>query len=135
MRAIEINETGGPDVLRLVDRPAPEPRPTDLLVRLMAAGVNPVDTKLRRRGVLVPDGLPEVDLSFLGLITYIGVRDLERGFREIAPLAGHCQFGDCRHDQEPGCAVRAAVEDGRVHPDRFANFRHMAARLEATERR
>lgn len=60
MRAIEIQETGGPDVLRLVDRPAPEPGTTDLLVRLRAAGVNPVDTKLRRRGVLVPDGLPAV---------------------------------------------------------------------------
>lgn len=65
----------------------------------------------------------------------IGVTDLERGFREIAPLAGHCQFGNCRHDQEPGCAVRAAVEDGRIHPDRFANFRHMAERLEAADRR
>lgn len=61
MRAIEIRETGAPHVLQLVERPRPEPtRPTDLLVRLMAAGVNPVDTKLRSRGVLVPDGLPAV---------------------------------------------------------------------------
>lgn len=62
----------------------------------------------------------------------LGQSELERGFREIAPLAGHCQFANCRHDQEPGCAVRAAVDDGRIHPARFANFRHMAARIEST---
>jgi len=61
MRAIEMRETGGPQVLQLVERPRPEPtRPTALLVRLLAAGVNPVDTKLRNRGVLIPDGLPAV---------------------------------------------------------------------------
>ncbi|MCU0835573.1 MAG: zinc-dependent alcohol dehydrogenase family protein [Chromatiaceae bacterium] len=61
MRAIEIRETGAPHVLQLVERPRPEPtRPTELLVRLVAAGVNPVDTKLRSRGVLVPNGLPAV---------------------------------------------------------------------------
>jgi NADPH2:quinone reductase len=61
MKAIEMRETGGPDVLRLVDRPMPVLiEPADLLVRLEAAGVNPVDTKLRTRGVLVPDGLPAV---------------------------------------------------------------------------
>jgi NADPH:quinone reductase len=61
MRAIEIRETGGPAVLQAVERPTPTlSGPTDVLVRLMAAGVNPVDTKLRSRGPLVPDGLPMV---------------------------------------------------------------------------
>jgi NADPH2:quinone reductase len=61
MKAIEMRETGGPDVLQLVDRPVPEiTAPTDMLVRLAAAGVNPVDTKIRSRGVFVPDGLPAV---------------------------------------------------------------------------
>jgi len=61
MKAIEIRETGGPDVLQLVDLPMPLlTGATDLLVRLEAAGVNPIDTKLRTRGVLAPDGLPAV---------------------------------------------------------------------------
>lgn len=59
----------------------------------------------------------------------IGVPELERGFRELVPFLGHCQFGDCRHDREPGCAVKRAVTDGHVHPDRLANFRHLAANL------
>ena len=59
----------------------------------------------------------------------IGIRDLELGYRECRALAGGCQFGDCHHDQEPGCALKAAVSDGRVAPERLASFRHMAARL------
>jgi len=61
MRVIEMREIGGADILQLVDRPVPElTAPTDVLVRLKAAGVNPIDTKVRRGGVFVPDGLPAV---------------------------------------------------------------------------
>jgi NADPH2:quinone reductase len=61
MKAIEIRETGGPAVLQLVDRPCPDiGGPDDILVRLKAAGVNPVDTKIRKNGPLLPDGLPAV---------------------------------------------------------------------------
>jgi NADPH2:quinone reductase len=61
MRVIEMREAGGPAVLQLEERPRPEPiRPTEILVRLKAAGVNPVDTKIRQRGPLIPDGLPAV---------------------------------------------------------------------------
>jgi ribosome biogenesis GTPase len=68
----------------------------------------------------------------------LAIRDwsqLEKGFRDMAPLIGHCRFANCRHDQEPGCALKAAVEAGRLDPDRLANFRHMAARLEAESQR
>ena len=61
MKTIEMRETGGPEILTLADRAKPTlSAPTDLLVRLKAAGVNPVDTKIRSRGVFVPDGLPAV---------------------------------------------------------------------------
>ncbi len=61
MKAIEMRETGGPSVLQLVERPRPELTGTsDILVRLVAAGVNPVDAKIRARGPLIPDGLPAV---------------------------------------------------------------------------
>ncbi len=53
--------------------------------------------------------------------------DLERGFRDLAPFLGQCRFANCRHDQEPGCAVKAAVAAGQVHPARLATFRHLAA--------
>jgi NADPH:quinone reductase len=61
MKAIEIRETGGPSVLQLVERPRPElTGPEDMLVRLKAASVNPVDTKIRTNGPLLPAGLPAV---------------------------------------------------------------------------
>ncbi len=56
--------------------------------------------------------------------------ELERGFREFAPYLGRCRFADCRHDQEPECAIRGAVEAGKIHPDRLGNFLHMVAAAE-----
>ncbi|MFI6096580.1 NADP-dependent oxidoreductase [Lentzea sp. NPDC051213] len=50
MRAITQNEFGGPDVLTLTDLPKPTPIPTEVLVRVHAAGVNPVDWKTRGGG-------------------------------------------------------------------------------------
>lgn len=83
MRAIEVSETGGPGVLRLVERPAPAVTgPTDVLVRLTAAGVNPLDTKLRGRGPLLPDGLPMVPgCDGAGVVEAVGaeVRGLAPG--------------------------------------------------------
>ena len=45
--------------------------------------------------------------------------DVERAFGDILDLADTCRFRDCRHENEPGCAVRAAVADGRLPQARF----------------
>ena len=50
MRAIVVRETGGPDVLRLESVPDPTPGPGEVVVRLHAIGVNPVETYLRAGG-------------------------------------------------------------------------------------
>ncbi len=50
MRAIQLDEFGGPDALRLRDLPDPAPGHGEVLVRVLAAGVNPVDTKIRTDG-------------------------------------------------------------------------------------
>ncbi len=63
----------------------------------------------------------------------ISRRDLEHGFREIAPFMARCRFANCRHDQEPGCAVRKAVAAGEIDPRRLANFQHLAAQLGGAE--
>ena len=49
-------------------------------------------------------------------------RVLEHFFPELAPHLGACRFGDCRHDREPGCALRAAVANGTVGERRFASY-------------
>ena len=53
MQAISQDELGGPEVLKLVDLPIPEPGMGEILVRVHAAGVNPVDVKARQTGVFV----------------------------------------------------------------------------------
>ncbi|QYZ66241.1 MAG: alcohol dehydrogenase [Gammaproteobacteria bacterium (ex Lamellibrachia satsuma)] len=61
MKAVVMNEPGAPEVLSLQDLPEPERMTeTQLKVRIEAAGVNPIDTKLRGRGVFLPAGLPAV---------------------------------------------------------------------------
>lgn len=47
-------------------------------------------------------------------------------FREIRPIIGSCRFGmDCRHDEEPGCAVRQAVMQGEISPRRYQSYLHL----------
>jgi ribosome biogenesis GTPase len=57
----------------------------------------------------------------------------ERGFREtfddIEEIAAGCRFGDCRHEGEPGCAVREALESGTLDAERYANYRKMGAEM------
>ncbi len=48
---------------------------------------------------------------------------VERTFEEITALTGQCKFSDCSHEKEPGCAVRAALEAGKIEPGRFEAFR------------
>jgi ribosome biogenesis GTPase len=45
---------------------------------------------------------------------------LTEAFVEMRPMIGHCRFRDCRHDREPGCAIRAAVDEGRIAPQRLS---------------
>jgi len=50
---------------------------------------------------------------------------IAEAFVELRPLLGHCRFRDCHHDAEPGCAVQAAVSDGRVARHRIALLHDM----------
>jgi ribosome biogenesis GTPase len=71
-------------------------------------------------------------------IRSLAVFDLEPGeldgyFREIAPLVAECQFSDCTHRHEPRCAVRAAVEDGRVSTARYDSYLRLREEHEILE--
>ena len=47
---------------------------------------------------------------------------LQYCFREFVPCLGHCRFDDCTHRKEPGCAVRQALEEGKIHPSRYESY-------------
>ncbi len=52
-------------------------------------------------------------------------------FRALVPL---CQFSDCTHTHEPGCAIRQAVAEGRIHPERYASYVRMRLGEEGYQR-
>jgi ribosome biogenesis GTPase len=51
--------------------------------------------------------------------------ELDAYFRELAPLVEGCEFSDCTHEHEPGCAVRAAVEAGKIDVNRYESYLRM----------
>jgi ribosome biogenesis GTPase / thiamine phosphate phosphatase len=55
--------------------------------------------------------------------------NLDQCFPEFRPYLGHCKFDDCSHDHEPNCAVRSAVEAGKVSRDRFESYRKLRGEL------
>ena len=50
---------------------------------------------------------------------------LADGFAEFAPYAARCRYRDCAHTHEPGCAVKAAVDDGAIARSRYASYRKL----------
>ncbi|WP_417249689.1 ribosome small subunit-dependent GTPase A [Celeribacter sp.] len=46
-------------------------------------------------------------------------------FEDITDLAATCKFSDCKHDTEPGCAIKAAIEEGRLDPERVERWRKL----------
>ncbi|MBZ8181305.1 zinc-dependent alcohol dehydrogenase family protein [Oscillatoria salina] len=61
MKAIAMTTPGNPDVLQLQEMPTPQiKQPTQILVKLKAAGINPIDTKIRSRGTFYPEQMPAI---------------------------------------------------------------------------
>ncbi|GAC1307801.1 MAG: small ribosomal subunit biogenesis GTPase RsgA [Steroidobacteraceae bacterium] len=60
-------------------------------------------------------------------------RAAQRGFVEVLGHSGGCRFNDCRHMEEPGCAVRAAVAAGAIAPRRYESYRRLCRLYEKFE--
>ena len=58
---------------------------------------------------------------------------IERAFRDIFDVMDHCRFRDCKHEDEPGCAVRAAVQAGTLAPERLESMKRLVAEEAALE--
>ncbi len=58
---------------------------------------------------------------------------IERAFRDVFELMDHCRFRDCKHDDEPDCAVKAAVESGALDPKRLDSMKRLVAEEAALE--
>ena len=65
----------------------------------------------------------------------IGKEELDRYFEEFSPFIGRCYFQGCAHMAEPGCAVKDAVADGKIHPVRYDHYCYLYEELKDEERR
>lgn len=53
--------------------------------------------------------------------------EIDAYFPELRDLVPHCQFSDCAHIHEPGCAVLAASQAGKIHPERYESYLRLRA--------
>jgi ribosome biogenesis GTPase / thiamine phosphate phosphatase len=91
-------------------------------------------TTTHRELVPLPGGALLLDTPGMRELQLWGTDDgLERTFADVAALASACRFNDCAHESEPGCAVRAALDDGSLAADRWESYRKLQRELRALE--
>jgi ribosome biogenesis GTPase len=84
--------------------------------------------------VPLPDGGWLLDTPGLRAVTlWTSGHGIERAFRDVFDLADGCRFRDCKHLDEPGCAVNAAIDDGRLDRVRLDSMRRLVAEELALE--
>ena len=106
MRKITQRALGGPDVLELVEAPRPAPTPTEVLVRVTAAGVNPVDWKVRTRGGFLGEPPFTVGWDVAGVVDELGY-----GVTRFEP--GDRVFGMPRFPREAGAYAEYVTSPSR----------------------
>jgi ribosome biogenesis GTPase / thiamine phosphate phosphatase len=87
-------------------------------------------TTVRRELVLLPGGAILLDTPGMReLQLWADEGSLEDAFSDVIGLAAECRFSDCSHEQEPDCAVRAALADGTLPLERFESHRKLQREL------
>jgi NADPH:quinone reductase-like Zn-dependent oxidoreductase len=125
MRAIRQQTLGGPEVLELVEVPRPDPGPTEVLVRVAAAGVNPVDWKTRARGGVLGEPPFTVGWDVAGVVEEVG-----RGVTRFVP--GDRVFGMPRFPREAAAYAEYVTSPSRQLariPDRLGDVEAAAVPL------
>ncbi len=79
-------------------------------------------TTTHRALIPLPNGACLIDTPGMRELKPTGEEDVAENFSDVEALAEQCRFRDCKHAKEPGCAVRAAIEAGKLDPQRFANY-------------
>lgn len=93
-------------------------------------------TTVSREIVELPGGGRIVDMPGVrGLGMWEADAGIGAAFADIESLAEGCRFRDCRHGEEPGCAVRAAVEEGRLAAERLDSYLELKQETDAARER
>ena len=83
-----------------------------------------------RSGVMIIDTPGMRELGMWGV-----TEGLEEAFSDVEQYLGKCRFRDCRHDREPGCAVRAALESGELDIGRWESYQKLRQEARQAEDR
>jgi ribosome biogenesis GTPase len=93
-------------------------------------------TTTRRELVQLPGGALVIDTPGMREVQlWIADEGLEEAFADVTELFEHCRFSDCRHESEPGCAVKEALANGSLEPERWESYLKLQRELEHLERR
>jgi ribosome biogenesis GTPase len=93
-------------------------------------------TTTHRELVVVPGGGVIVDTPGLReLQLWETDGGLDRAFSDVAELVAQCRFSDCAHETEPGCAVKAALDDGSLPAERWESYLKLQRELAHLERK
>ena len=88
-------------------------------------------TTTHRELLLLPTGGLVIDTPGMReLQLLVSERGMRETFEEIEERVAHCRFSDCRHENEPDCAVREALASGALDPARYASYRKMQREME-----
>jgi len=80
-------------------------------------------TTSRRQLIVLSQGAMLIDTPGMRELGIIGASDgVNMSFEEFALLSENCRYPNCSHEHEPGCAVRAAVENGELSEDRYSSY-------------
>jgi ribosome biogenesis GTPase len=93
-------------------------------------------TTTHRELFALPGGALLIDTPGIRSLEVAGADEgVEAAFDDIIDLAATCRFSDCRHEGEPGCAIRAAIEAGTLSEDRLESQRKLERELAHAERK
>jgi ribosome biogenesis GTPase / thiamine phosphate phosphatase len=101
-----------------------------MLTRELASDGTGRHTTTHRELVRLPSGALVIDTPGLRELQF-WEGDIGAAFEDIEALAAECRFRDCAHAREPGCAVLAAVDEGRLELGRLRSWRKFQRELES----
>ncbi|MFL2840719.1 MAG: ribosome biogenesis GTPase RsgA, partial [Pseudohongiellaceae bacterium] len=60
---------------------------------------------------------------------HMSPQEVFKGFIEFQDFVGICKFPDCQHKQEPGCALKSAVDEGKIYTQRMQSYQQILQSL------
>lgn len=91
-------------------------------------------TTTHRQLILLKNGAMIIDTPGMRELGMWDVSSgLDEAFPDVEKYLGNCRFGNCRHQTEPGCAIRTAIRNGELSPERWDSYRKLKSEARYTD--